>query len=233
MQTLEIALLSILLLFPIVDLVLEKYKFREKSAEYIKTAVMLWLVAGFLAYCFFTGALSIAPPQFLPSAHWKGYLAIFIFATFVAYIKFVVSSIKRDDKVRLQIRKTFEEGGESLAGMLPESRKEVLLFTLLVSVSAGVCEELVFRWYLYSFIEQQASWIAAVFISSFVFGLWHLYLGWKYVIRTAFVGAVLCIVYLYFESILVAMIAHILMDVYSGTIAYVARNGQNIEQTSA
>ena len=57
-------------------------------------------------------------------------------------------------------------------------------------------------------------------IASFVFGLWRLYLGWRHVIKTTLVGIFLCGVYLYFESIVIAIITHILMDVYSGTIAY-------------
>ena len=233
MQTLEIALLSILLLFPIVDLVLEKYKFRNKCAEYIKTSVMLWVVTGFLFFCFLIGALKVNPPHYLPSVSWKSYLAIFIFAVFFAYMKFVLSAIYKDASVRLQVLNAFEEGGESFVEILPTSRKEFLFFTLLVSVSAGVCEELIFRWYLYSFIEQHAGGLVAVFGSSIIFGLWHIYLGKKHVIKTAFVGVLLCGIYLYFESIVVAILAHIFMDVYSGSVAFVARRAQDAKLTNA
>jgi hypothetical protein len=233
MQTLEIALLSILLLFPIVDLVLEKYKFRNKCAEYIKTSVMLWVVTGFLFFCFLIGALKVNPPQYLPSASWKGYLAIFMFAVFIAYMKYVLSSINKDASVRLQALNAFEEGGEPFVEVLPTSRKEFLFFTLLVSVSAGVCEELIFRWYLYSFIEQHTGWLVAVISSSIIFGLWHIYLGWKHVIKAAVVGGLLCGIYLYFESIVVTILAHIFMNVYTGTVAFFARKTLNAELTSA
>lgn len=174
MQTLEIALLSTLLLFPLVDLVLEKYKFRSKCAEYIKTSAMLWVVTGFLFFCYLIDVLKIDPPQYLPSASWKVYLAIFIFAVFIAYMKYVLSSINKDASVRLQVLKAFEEGGKSFVEILPSSRNEFLFFTLMVSVSAGVCEELIFRWYLYSFIEQHTGGLGAVIGSSIIFGLWHI-----------------------------------------------------------
>ena len=119
--------------------------------------------------------------------------------------------------------KSLENQNESIKEMLPESRKEFILFTLLLSVTAGICEELIFRWYLYSFVELQVNWIVGILVSSCVFGFWHLYLGWKHVIKTAFIGIFLCSIYLYFESIFVVIITHILIDVYSGMISYYAR----------
>ena len=44
MHTLELALLFLIVLFPIADLFLEKHKFNSKSAEYVKSAAMLWAV---------------------------------------------------------------------------------------------------------------------------------------------------------------------------------------------
>ncbi|WP_226669162.1 CPBP family intramembrane glutamic endopeptidase [Microbulbifer aggregans] len=224
MQTLEIALLLTLLLFPIADLVFEKYKSQSKIVEYVKVSVVLWAITGFLIYSFFEEKLSVNAPYIFPASTWKSYLAISIFITFLIYLAYVVSSINSRENIRLQVANGFKNGGDSLLDIVPESRKELLLFTLLVSVSAGICEELIFRWYLYSFLDLQTHWVVAVFGSSVLFGLWHVYLGWRHVIKTAFVGALFCGIYLYFESIVVAIIAHILADVYSGTIAFFARN---------
>jgi hypothetical protein len=222
MEFLEYLLLSLLLLFPVADLVLEKYKFKTKSSEYIKTSLMLWAVTGFLLFCFFQGALTVKPPPILPPPDWKTYLSVSIFVACFAYTKYVIFSIKKNENIRLSVLNTLEKDN-SLIDILPQSYKEYLLFTLLVSVSAGICEELIFRWFLYSYIEIQSDWVIAVIFSSFVFGLWHLYLGWKHVIKTTLVGVLLCGIYLYFESIVVAIIAHIFMDVYSGTVSYYTR----------
>jgi membrane protease YdiL (CAAX protease family) len=216
----EISLIILLLLFPIIDLSLDKHKLKNKSAEYIKTALILWAVTCFLLFCFYQGALSVKPPFILPAARWKIYFAIFFFIVFIAYMQYVVFSLYKNNEVKTYILENIKKEDDSLADILPSSRNEFLLFTMLVSVSAGICEELIFRWYLYNFIELKTEWIIAVIASSFVFGLWHLYLGWRHVIKTTLVGIFLCGVYLYFESILIAIITHILMDVYSGTIAY-------------
>ena len=183
---------------------------------------MLWAVTGFLLFCFFQGALTVKPPPILPATDWKTYLSVSIFVACFAYTKYVIFSIKKNENIRLSVLNTLGKDN-SLIDILPQSYKEYLLFTLLVSVSAGICEELIFRWFLYSYIEIQSDWVIAVICSSFIFGLWHLYLGWKHVIKTALIGVLLCGIYLYFESIVVAIIAHIFMDVYSGTIAYYAR----------
>ena len=222
MEYLEFVLLSLLLLFPVADLVLEKYKFKTKSSEYIKTSLMLWAVTGFLLFCFFQGALTVKPPPILPATDWKTYLSVSIFVVCLAYTKYVIFSIKKNENIRLSVLNTLEKDN-SLIDILPQSYKEYLLFTLLVSVSAGICEELIFRWFLYSYIELQSDWVIAVICSSFIFGLWHLYLGWEHVIKTALIGVLLCGIYLYFESIVVAIIAHIFMDVYSGTVSYYTR----------
>ena len=49
---LEITLISALFLFPIVDL-FQVNKSENKIVEYIKAAVMLWTLTGFLIFCFF------------------------------------------------------------------------------------------------------------------------------------------------------------------------------------
>ena len=219
---LEITLISVLFLFPVVDLFLNN-KSENKIVEYIKTAVILWTLTGFLIFCFFQGALSVKHPFLFPADQWKGYFAIFMFIAFFVYLKYIIVSINKNKEVKLYILKSLENQNESIKEMLPESRKEFILFTLLLSVTAGICEELIFRWYLYSLLELQVNWIVGILGSSFVFGFWHLYLGWKHVITTAFIGILLCGIYLYFESIFVVMITHILMDVYQGIISYYAR----------
>ncbi|WP_444914457.1 CPBP family intramembrane glutamic endopeptidase [Microbulbifer sp. TRSA007] len=227
MQASEIALLSIILVFPLADLLLEKYRLKSKSQEYVKTAVILWVITGFLCYCFFGGELSIQAPDGLPASTWKIYFAISIFITFLAYFVYLIYSINNNEHIRQQVLGQLQNGSNSLVDLLPKSRKELLLFTFLVSVTAGVCEELIFRWYLYSFLEQQTNWIVAILGSSMIFGLWHFYLGWRHVLRTAIIGVVFCGVYLYFESIVVAIIAHIIIDVYSGAIAFYAKSNSH------
>ncbi len=136
---------------------------------------------------------------------------------------YVTKTLRQSEKARLEIAELLKQSSDSLNELTPKSRSELFMFTFVVSVTAGICEELIFRWYLLSVIESHSNLVIAAIGSSIVFGLWHVYLGWKHVIKTAFIGLVLCGLYLYFESIMLVILIHILMDVYSGLVAYLAR----------
>ena len=110
----EITLIALLLLFPIIDLSLDKHKLKNKSAEYIKTALILWAVTSFLLFCFYQGDLSVKPPFILPAAKWKIYLAIFFFMAFIVYMQYVVFSIYKNNEVRTYILENIKKEDDSL-----------------------------------------------------------------------------------------------------------------------
>ena len=223
MSALEIILLVIFLIFPVIDLVLEKYKSNNKKFEYCKTSAVLWCLTGLIVFIYFQGELSVTHPFILPNTLWKTAFAGTLILLFIIYMIYVMHTIVQSEKIRNEIVSSLEHSGDSLNDLMPESRSELFMFTFVVSVTAGICEELIFRWYLLNVIELHSNWVIAAIGSSIVFGLWHFYLGWKHVIKTALIGLVLCGLYLYFESILLVILIHILMDVYSGLVAYLAR----------
>lgn len=82
------------------------------------------------------------------------------------------------------------------------------------SVSAGITEELVYRAFAVSFfaaIFGNTNIAAIALASSALFGLAHLYQGWRGVVFTAFVGAVLAGIAVA-SGLLVAMVIHTLID---------------------
>ncbi|MBG84828.1 MAG: hypothetical protein CMJ40_09820 [Phycisphaerae bacterium] len=223
MNALEIVLLALLIVFPLLDIVLEKHQFKSKVLEYLKLSIMLWVVTAFLIYAFSIGALGINAPNYIPSSTLQITMAIVICVALVIYMTYSAVSISRSSDMKSQVQRALEKGAGSLNAVLPTTRSEYVVFVILVSVSAGICEELIFRWYLLYWIESHANWMIACVISSLVFGLWHLYLGWAHVAKSAAVGLLLCLLYLYFESILFVIFLHIFMDVHAGTVAFVAR----------
>ena len=102
-----------------------------------------------------------------------------------------------------------------IKSMLPRNRQELGLGALL-SVNAGVVEELVFRLALPAAIYgASGSAIAALAGSILLFGALHLYQGAVGVIGTAVVGAVMMLLYLVSGSILVPIALHALFDLRS------------------
>ena len=225
LTTLEITLLVLLLVFPLFDLVLDRYPFKNRNIEYIKISAISWAITGFLIYLFYAGELSVKTlPEILPHTAWKIYLAAVLFTLWIAYTIYLLRLLVTNETLRQETVAKLEASSNAVVGLLPQSRSQLLLFTLLVSVTAGICEELIFRWYLYHFLALHSHWLVAVCGSSVVFGLWHLYQGWQNVFKTSGIGGLLCLVYLYFDSILLAIVLHSLLDISSGLFTYYARS---------
>jgi CAAX protease family protein len=105
--------------------------------------------------------------------------------------------------------------------MLPHSRAELSFFFKL-SITAGLCEELLYRGYLIWYLSHWLSIYPAAAIASLLFGIGHVYQGWRGVITTGVVGAFLSAVYLLSGSLYLGMVMHALMDAHSGHLMQVA-----------
>jgi len=105
--------------------------------------------------------------------------------------------------------------------MLPHTPSELSAFFRL-SVTAGLCEELLYRGYLIWYLTHWLGLFQAAGVASVVFGLGHAYQGWKGMLLTGVVGAFLAVLYLVSGSLIAPMILHALMDMRSGQLAYVA-----------
>ena len=81
-----------------------------------------------------------------------------------------------------------------------------LTFGLLM---VGICEELVFRGFMYTFISRYTrNAYVIVLISSVAFGLIHWGLGFHYVLITTVIGAVFMVAYIQTRSLPALMLAH-------------------------
>ena len=99
-----------------------------------------------------------------------------------------------------------------IAFLIPQTSFEMLLW-LVVSISAGICEEAVFRGYL----QKQAhaltrSATAGVLVSSALFGAVHIYQGWRRAIVIAASAILYGVVAEWRGSVRPGMIAHALQD---------------------
>jgi membrane protease YdiL (CAAX protease family) len=105
----------------------------------------------------------------------------------------------------------------TVAAMAPSNASELLLF-LVLCLSAGFCEELVFRGYL----QQQAARIAhdrawiGVVASALLFGIAHLYQGAAGVILIALFGAMFSLLARSRGSLRPGMLAHTWNDALVG-----------------
>lgn len=96
-----------------------------------------------------------------------------------------------------------------------------------VSVTAGVCEEILFRGFLlWYFSVWVGVWPAAI-LSSIVFGIGHVYLGVRQIPNTAAIGLVMAAFAILSGSLWPAMLLHAAIDWNSGEIGFFVLNTPN------
>jgi membrane protease YdiL (CAAX protease family) len=100
--------------------------------------------------------------------------------------------------------------------LLPHTAAEIAVY-LLVTLTAGICEETIFRGYLQiQFTSLTKSAALGVVIQGIVFGLEHAYQGWKMVIVITVYGWLFGSLALWRKSLRPGIIAHFLQDSVSG-----------------
>lgn len=115
--------------------------------------------------------------------------------------------------------------------LLPRTPGERRGFAM-VSITAGICEELLFRGFLMWYF---AGWglVAAVAVSSLFFGLAHIYQGIPSVPRTGILGLVLALIVVAAGSLWPAIIIHAAIDLNSGDLGFHALAGVRAESPDA
>ncbi len=194
---------------------------RARLTAYTETIVLEWaLVVAVLALWIVTGR----------SATSLG-LAAF------GNIPFVVTSIGTVLLVGLllgQIRAarsmTSEAAGKlrgqigTVAKLMPHTAGERAVF-FGVSMTAGFCEELLYRGFLMAYLAQWVGWWQAGVASSIIFGIGHAhYQGTAGVLKTTAVGGFMAALYLYSGSLWPSIVLHAAIDVQGGAISYEALN---------
>ena len=103
--------------------------------------------------------------------------------------------------------------------MLPHTGVEEGWFVAL-SLTAGFCEELLYRGYLHWFFTPWLGRPLAMVVVVLAFGLGHLYQGRKGAIKATITGGVMAAMVLATGSLIPAMIAHAVVDIGGGTVGY-------------
>ena len=108
---------------------------------------------------------------------------------------------------------------EPVRALLPSTARELSYFIAL-AVTAGICEEILFRGYLMAYVQPIAGVAGAVVVSSVLFGLGHIYQGLSQAIKIIFVGFVLALFYVASDSLYISMVLHAAFDAVQGRLAF-------------
>ena len=176
-----------------------------------------WLVAVGVAIWMASGRPWTSVGFTVPDG-WRLWTSIALFLLLAAYFVYAGATIARDSNARANVRQQFS--GE-LATVLPQTRTEMYWFGA-ASLTAGFCEEFLFRGYFIWVFTPWLGWWGAAALSLMVFAIAHIYQGWNGVLRVGIVGAGFTLAVAIFGSLWPAIALHALIDLANGMMAWLA-----------
>jgi uncharacterized protein len=201
---------------------------RARERGYRSTIIQEWPIAAIAIALWLTAGRPLEALRLTLAQPWRTGLglaaALFVVAVFAAQRR----AIHARPELWPVVRRKFGEA-EPLIARTPRE----LAWWYPVSITAGVCEEILFRGYLTALIALVMPWFLAAVIANLVFGAGHLYLGRTGAIRAGIVGLVLSLLVALTGSLWTAMLLHAAIDIHSGVLGYAAMRAETSSQPAA
>jgi membrane protease YdiL (CAAX protease family) len=184
---------------------------RRKILSYQRIVLILWGAAIVAWITLRSSVFFIWPDVHLAAQQKIGVSFVWGFAAaFAGGSLLQVVLVRRSAAAREKILRAFQR----LAFILPVTPEERAWFAL-VSVTAGICEEILYRGFLIRYLSNgpwhAGLWIALA-IASISFGLAHGYQGLSGIIGAAVVGAVMAVLFVASGSLWLPMALHAIID---------------------
>lgn len=176
-----------------------------------------WMLVGYIALGlhFHGGSL-----RALMGGKWNS--AISFFKDIGIAALFWIAAIPILSIIRLIVRPAKDLN--SINFLLPEGATEIFLW-VLVAITAGICEEILFRGYLQ---KQFTAWMGnaplAIALSAIIFGSAHIYQGARQVVVLGVYGALFGILAWKIKSIRPGIMAHAWQDTFAGLLGALAKH---------
>lgn len=204
----------LILVIPISDIWITRWLKRsndpaKKVKAYAGTSVLLWLASVAVWRTVRPGFLyATRPEDAVKGLAGSGVVSGFAVGL-IAMLMIQALMIRRNSKLAAAAQK----GMKKLDFFLPHTSRERAWFAV-VSVTAGICEETLYRGFLYHYFRDFWHWglLLAVLASAVVFGLAHGYQGVSGIVATGAIGGLMAALYLATGSLLAPMIFHALLD---------------------
>lgn len=184
-----------------------------RSRFYRRSMVEFWLLTPLILSWWLWSGRGLAAVGLGVPGGWAFWIGAIVVVALAIVLGLQVAAVRSSSDAQAQVRKQFR-GVPAL--MVPRDDRERRMWVGL-SLTAGFCEEVLYRGFL---IWYSTAWLpgaAAVLVCAVLFGLAHLYLGWGVgVLRATIVGVVLGAAYLLTGSLWVPIVLHVVVDIASG-----------------
>lgn len=190
-----------------------------RNRAYHATIIALWMFTLFVLALWIVRARPWSSLWLGSAVPWWR-LGIGFSAAAIAIVFFVLQGRKVHRALaRPKAVARLREQLEFANSLAPETSGERREFWLL-SITAGICEEILFRGFLMWLIATWTNLAVAVILSSVLFGCVHIYLGAAYVPKATIIGLMFALLVVASGSLLPAIVIHVAMDLSSGEISF-------------
>jgi membrane protease YdiL (CAAX protease family) len=183
----------------------------HRAAMYVLTILWEWSVVAYVAWGAKRHGSSLRE---LIGGKWNNLKAFLKDAVIAAGFWLIALAVLFCTAVALHATRT----GQNIRFLLPQNQLEIFLW-ILTSITAGFCEEVIFRGY---FQRQFSAWAgnvpAGVLLSAAVFGAAHIYQGWKSAIIIVVYGLLFGILAEFRKSLRPGMMTHAWHDGFAGLV---------------
>ena len=156
-----------------------------------------------------------------PTGH-AAWITAAICAAAMAFYATQIHAVMTSAEGRATLRAGLDRSGPGVQTVTPATERELKLF-LGVSVTAGICEEILARGFMLWYFSAWLPWWAAIAAVIAAFGVGHAYQGVRGVLLTAAVGSIALALYVWTGSLAAPIVVHAVVDLANGFMAYWAR----------
>jgi len=142
----------------------------------------------------------------------------------IAFLAQQGSSVLRSPDAQAKVRKQVESQ-PGVRTILPSTLREARVF-IAVAITAGICEEALYRGYLLWYLQSLTPRGVAIAAAIVIFGAAHAYQGVRGIFVTGVAGAIAMAVYLLTGSLFAPIVLHAGLDLVNGLTIHVARFGR-------
>jgi membrane protease YdiL (CAAX protease family) len=188
---------------------------RQRLAFYRYIIFVQWPVAA--AALWILGPANLFFPPSNPGHSLPGYarvlFGILLAAFFILGLMPFFQSL-RGEKFRAAYARAYHRSLDDVSKLLPETNQERLWFAA-ISVTAGVCEEILCRGFMIRYLDGIALHLPlvwAVLLAAAIFGVNHIYQGKLGMLKTGIAGTAFGGLFLFTGNLLLPMLLHTAID---------------------
>ena len=190
-----------------------------RANEYLWTIAIEWgLTLALLAWWQWAARPLPALGVVLPEGTTGAWLTLLVCTGGIGFYAQQARTVAASPEAQASLEKQLESQ-PNVRMLLPATVREARVFIGL-AITAGICEEVLYRGYLLWYLQSLGLGLGAVVVAIVAFGLGHAIQGIRGIVGTGVAGAVFMGLYLLTGSLVAPIVLHATVDLANGLMAY-------------